>query len=794
MQTITLNLTNNVAGKREIIKPSLGADIKLSLKPFIDYIKKRAELERTSKSNFYKYIIQQFSQYPELQFPIALEDAGKYTELYELIYTALSPIINDEDHQYWALGTPLSGCFHYGTDAFYGVLMDQSNCSIRKDLDLPSRREMEKNMLNSFYGIILERFYNISMSGNQVIVNSIVDKDTHLLKYYRLNVDTRFLEVKANVELPDYNLKDVKDYIKDERNTLKILTKLIPPEIFSISGISVITLTDVTSEYALESIKNLVIEHSDSQKGQHPKEISIALKTLIGTDQVDFGLVPYLKLNNKLQINELSGFTSILIQLAKEQGNDEEEYDDLIEQYLLNPRTLIFPEITTEEYANYPMLKLLGSLSITSYALFPLYYNGKLVGCLELYTKKADEFNGSTLTKIEAAFPLLAQLFQNIIIDFNSDIQEIVTDKFTALQPSVQWRFHEAAYNYMQSGARERNLPIEPVFFKNVYPFYGAVDIRNSSIQRNESIRKDLYNHFEVLEQTITAIRQTITVCKENEIPHEESIWNYKHLEELSDREILKTEDYLQRQIPASLNNLKSIHPEVSLIVDRYFQLTSSEGKTYQHRERYEKSLQMINVAVTRHLDDFNAELQNIFPCYFEKFRTDGVEFDIYLGQSIAPKLPFNNQLLSTFRLKQLSVLAEIAQTTNNLGPYFSLPLETTQLIFVYEKPIDVSFRIDEQRFDVEGSYNIRYQMVKKRIDKAHIKDTDERLTQPGKIAIVYFNSAEAKEYTGYIKKLQKQGLLNDDLEYLDIEELQGVEGLKALRVGVSLKRAINFS
>jgi hypothetical protein len=794
MQTITLNLTNNVAGKREIIKPSLGADIKLSLKPFIDYIKKRAELERTSKSNFYKYIIQQFSQYPELQFPIAVEDAGKYTELYELIYTALSPIINDENQQYWALGTPLSGCFHYGTDAFYGVLMDKSNCSIRMDLDLPSRREMEKNMLSSFYGIILERFYNISMSGNQVIVNSIVDKDTHLLKYYRLNVDTRFLEVKANVELPDYNLKDVKDYIKDERNTLKILTKLIPPEIFSISGISVITLTDVTSEYALESIKNLVIEHSDSQKGQHPKDISIALKTLVGTDQIDFGLVPYLKLNNKLQINELSGFTSILIQLAKDQGEDEDQYDDLIEQYLLNPRTLIFPEITTDEYANYPMLKLLGLLDITSYALFPLYYNGKLVGCLELYTKKAYVFNGSTLTKIEAAFPLLAQLFQNIIIDFNNDIQEVVTDKFTALQPSVQWRFHEAAYNYMQSGARERNLPIEPVFFKNVYPFYGAVDIRNSSIQRNEAIRKDLYNHFEILEQTITAIRQTITVCKENEIPHEESIWNYKHLQELSDREILKTEDYLQRQIPASLNNLKSIHPEISSIVDRYFHLTRSEGKTYEHRERYEKSLQMINVAVTRHLDDFNAELQNIFPCYFEKFRTDGVEFDIYLGQSIAPKIPFNDQLLSNFRLKQLSVLAEIAQTTNNLGPYFSLPLETTQLIFVYEKPIDVSFRIDEQRFDVEGSYNIRYQMVKKRIDKAHIKDTDERLTQPGKIAIVYFNSAEAKEYAGYIKKLQKQGLLNDDLEYLDIEELQGVEGLKALRVGVSLKRAINFS
>ncbi|MES2829326.1 MAG: GAF domain-containing protein [Bacteroidota bacterium] len=791
MQTVTLNL--NHKPNAESVKKLIGTDIKLSLNPFIQYIKKRAETEQTTKINFYKYIIEQFNNYPELQYPIPVENAGNYTEIYELIYTALSPIINDEKQQFWAIGTPLSGCFHYGTDAFYNVLMDYSNCSLREDLSLPSKREMEKNMLSAFYNIILERFYNISMSGNQVVVNSIVDQHTHLMKYYRLNVDTRFLDIKANVELPDYRLNDVKDYIKDERNTLKILSKLIPPEIFSIEGISIITLTDVTSEYALESIKNLVIEHSDSQKGQYPKDISMALKTLVGTDQIDFGLVPYLKLNGQLQINELSGFTSILIQLAKENGLDEDQDHDLIADYLSNPRTLIFPEISEDEFTNYPMLKLLGKISVKSYALFPLFYNGKLVGCLELYTKDASQFNGGTLTKVEAAFPILAQLFQNIIIDFNNDIQDIITDKFTALQPSIQWRFNDAAYNYMQSGARERNLPIEPVFFRSVYPFYGAIDIRNSSIQRNSAIRKDLYAHFEVLENTITAIKGTSSICSESEIPKEEAVWNFKNLDELSDREILKTEDYLQRQIPTAFDNLKASHPELTEIIDEYFRLTGPNAKVFLHRERYEKSLQMINVAVTRHLDDFNAELQQIFPCYFEKFRTDGVEFDIYLGQSIAPKKPFNDDLLNNFRLKQLRVLAEIAQTTNNLGPYFSLPLETTQLIFVYDKPIDVSFRIDEQRFDVEGSYNIRYQMVKKRIDKAHIKGTEERLTQPGKIAIVYFNSAEAKEYVSYIKKLQKQGLLNDDLEYLDLEELQGVEGLKALRIGVSLKRPINF-
>ncbi|ACU04682.1 MULTISPECIES: GAF domain-containing protein [Pedobacter] len=782
MQAITLDLNKSISESGQHI---VGADIKLSLRPFIEYVEKRAEEEKTVKVNFYKYILGQFNAYPELKDPIPAENAQRYSELFELIYTALSPIITDEKEQYWALGTPISPRFHYGTNAFYSVFMDEGNCNLKADLKLPSKKEMEKNLLSAFYNIIMERFYNFSLTGNQFTIHSVIDPETHLLRYYRLNVDTRFLDVKTKTKLPEYNLKDVKDDIKDERNTLKILTRLIPPELFTIEGISIVTLTDVTGEYALETVKNLVIQHNESQQGLHTREIATALKTLVGTDQVDFGMIPYIKLNNKLQINELSGFNSILMQLAREQGQGDSEYNQLIDDYISQPRTLIFPEITEEEYLSYPMLKLLGTVGIKSYALFPLYYNAKLVGCLELYTKDPSLFNGHTLSKIEGSFPLLAQLFQGVIVDFNNDLQDVIMDKFTALQPSVQWRFHEAAYNYIQSGARDRNFPIEPVFFKNVYPFYAAIDIRNSSIQRNAAIRRDLYAHFEILESTLSAIREKASACTENEIPKGASVWSYKHLDELSDREIFKTEDYLQRQIPNALQHLKETYPEVEDVVNSYFTLTGDKGKIFENRERYEKSMQMINVAVTRHLDEFNAELQSIYPCYFEKFRTDGVEFDLYLGQSIAPGLSFPQGILHDFRLRQLRVLAEIARTTNNLGPYFSTPLETTQLIFVYEKLIDISFRIDEQRFDVEGSYNIRYQMVKKRIDKALIKGTSERLTQPGKIAIVYFNGAEAKEYIGYIKKLQAKRMLNDDLEHLELEELQGVEGLKALRIGV---------
>jgi hypothetical protein len=186
-------------------------------------------------------------------------------------------------------------------------------------------------------------------------------------------------------------------------------------------------------------------------------------------------------------------------------------------------------------------------------------------------------------------------------------------------------------------------------------------------------------------------------------------------------------------------------------------------------------------------MDMMKTEIQQAYPSYFEKFRTDGVEYDIYIGQSIAPDKPFSDIYLQNLRLMQLTSMAAIAKYSSALLPQLTRPIETTQLIFIHSQPIDIRFRKDEKRFDVEGAYNIRYHIVKKRIDKVTLKGGKERLTQPGKIALVYFSQKEADEYIGYIRYLQEQNILNHDLEELELEELQGVSGLKALRVGVAI-------
>jgi hypothetical protein len=178
-------------------------------------------------------------------------------------------------------------------------------------------------------------------------------------------------------------------------------------------------------------------------------------------------------------------------------------------------------------------------------------------------------------------------------------------------------------------------------------------------------------------------------------------------------------------------------------------------------------------------------EVQKVFPHYYQHFVTDGVEFNMYIGQSIVPGHSFNKLYLKNLRLWQLTHLIRIAQLNYKLQLELDLPLQTTQLVLSYNEAISIEFRTDERKFDVEGTHSARYEVIKKRIDKVYIRDSNERLVKVGTLAIVYSSSSEAREYSQYIKFLKKQHLLTGETERLELESLQGVDGLKALRINI---------
>lgn len=766
-----------------------GTDVVLTFKHFISYLEKIVAEEDTVKKNFFAYVLKKFRAKKELAGSLMLEDMPKYKDELTLAYSLLMPAIAREQEELWALGVPLTPTIFYGTNAFYDLLRDNETGGLKCEiLNTDNYEEHKKQKLQFIYTYILKKLFNFSLPHKGEMIHTIQDEVTGMPRYFRINIDPRFVEVFAKGGLPDIDFDQLQQQLVGHFDWQR-LYNLLPLSLFRFEGFSIITITDITAAQALENIKSIILNRSDNDSKDYYNNVIVSLQALAETPDVSFDMMPAVRVNGRLIFNDEACMHSLMVRTFMETGTGAEELINISEQYLNDPKVFFYRTITEADASQSTLLKGMRDRGVVSYALLPVYYNSNVAGILEAYSTKKGALTEAMLTRMEAATPLLAQFLQKSIDNFNSKVQGVIREKFTSLQPAVQWKFNEVAWHYLRDkDVAGQKAIMEDILFKNVYPLYAAVDIRNSTIERNAALKADLSTHLTVLKEAIEAIKEEQNIAIADELIYKCNKWLRLFEERDIDEDHNLVKDFLDYDVNDFLNHFKSTSPALARIVDNYYAMVNEEtGIAYANRRALEESIQTINGAINQYLEVFKTSAQESYPCYFEKFRTDGVEFDIYIGQSISPTHPYNSLYLKNLRLWQLTAMASIAKITHGLLPGLSKHLQTTQLIFVHSNSIDISFRNDERRFDVEGGYNIRYQVIKKRIDKVNVKQTGERLTQPGKIAIVYFNKREADEYVEYINYLQEKEILQPGIEYLDLEELQGVNGLKALRVDVNV-------
>lgn len=752
----------------------------LSFRPLVEYLKDRLKTEKSVKSEFYRFLLEKIEKDKVLLTSISAEELSKYKDTLELIFTILTPLMGDEDDLFWALSTPIPDQIFFGTNAFYKFFKDHDpKNKVTKDSE-----PVEKKQLKFIYNIILSRFYNFTYVLKNEIIYGHVNEESKLTQYYNIQTDTKFVDIKHKGDLPKINFEELGRYFQED-NELEYLITHLPLQNFCFEGFSIISITDVTLQNSIDGIRDALVNHNYQTEAY--THVIQALKSLSGNGDLEFGLMPFLTVNNKLVFDNKEFSQSMLINSAKAANLEEEVFYSLVDKYKENPKAIFVSAINDDQISKDPFLRVLKAAGVCSYSVLPVYYNNQLAGVLEVYSNHEVLVDDKLLSRLRPAMPLIGQLFQYSIEEFDAKMDEVLMDKFTALQPSVQWKFNEAVWHFLQSqNTNSKVKEIETVTFKHMYPLFGAIDIRNSTTERNKALKDDLNVLLNHLMDALKAIKKTVKLDLIDKLLFNCKDWIKQIGSFASSNEENRLREFLEVEVYPFLSIIKTNHPETAEIVNEYFTVIVPEtGAAYANRRQLEISMQLINTEVSQYLEKSQANLQASYPCYFAKFRTDGVEYDIYIGQEIAPEKPFDILYLKNIRLWQLTSMVDIARLSKSLIGEMPRPLETTQLIFIHSNAIDISFRNDERRFDVEGAYNIRYEVVKKRIDKVLIKGTSERLTQPHKISMVYFNQEEAKEYLEYIKYMQVQGYLTNDVELLDLDELQGVSGLKALRVGV---------
>jgi len=179
-----------------------------------------------------------------------------------------------------------------------------------------------------------------------------------------------------------------------------------------------------------------------------------------------------------------------------------------------------------------------------------------------------------------------------------------------------------------------------------------------------------------------------------------------------------------------------------------------------------------LNETISSYLELEEQAAQSIFPHYFEKQKTDGVDHQVYVGGSLVEDGGFDPLYLKSLRLWQLMVVCGIAARADRLSAELPLPLQATHLVLVQHARCRSGSASTRSASMSTARTTSATKIVKKRIDKALIRGTEERVTQPGKIAIVYGQVSEGQEYRGYLEYLRHLGYITDEVEELELGDL----------------------
>jgi hypothetical protein len=756
----------------------------LSIDPLLDFWRKKVAPNCPYMADMFTVFQKQIQETPELQGDIDdPEGAAEHTHIIAPLMSVAFPSSTWETEMAGAF-MPFQHRAIYCTPAYRSLLLDENG-------QVPGRLKGERNDLEyqravRAYAIILKRLYGIDGGFDSPLIRIVTDPANGLERHFQITPDFQFVQVGTvgrPRELSDRERERVIEHIANP----DVLKTILPPKDFIFRGFTVVRAVDVTESEITSALERDLIDQESIFSADGFKRLQSRLRTLFGQPALKASLAA-LQGDKVLILND--GHTSSANCLFTNSSHIplKDLKDSVWLQAADQKEILRIPDLSKE-----PNLcaaeKDAVAHGVRALLIAPLVFGADTIGTFWIKTHEANGLGAVDVEKMRHIAPLFTMALKRGLDDMNNEIQAVIKEKCTAVHPSVEWRFRNAAVDHMERLRQGNPSEMEPIIFKDVIPLFGQSDIRGSSEARVQAVQADLTQQLGLAGAIMRRAAEIKSWPLIDEFSYRIDQRIARIKSGLSTEEESAVAFFLQEEVEPSFSELRAIGPGVSHAIDQYNQAVDPHtGVVYRKRKAFEESVSTLNERLSNYLDRQQNEAQQVFPHYFEKHQTDGIDYVVYLGASMHPHGKHNAFFLKNLSLWQFTVACGLAWHTRQIHTELKVPLDTCHLILVNHTPLSIRFRYDEKRFDVDGAYDVRHEIIKSRLDKAMVKGGQERLTQPGQIAVVYSHPKEGRDIRRHIDYLQARGQLLEDLEAIDLEDLPGVRGLKALRVSVNLE------
>jgi len=757
----------------------------ISFKKYLDVLEHIRYNDRLEyRANYAESLIERTRNFKELKD--GFQDISILEKNKDLIRSLLADLFPTglTRNEIKAASIPLSNITFNYTERFKDILKDAG-----KDFEIELRNISDDEFYVFCCCLILQSYFKKDIKSTIPFYYDIPNKQG-IMKHYKITVNSDFTEIypTEGAKIPS---DDILDMLLENLDDFKLWKKYFPSQSWILKGFTIISLVDCTSEVALSDLKSSMIE-IDPEDLNPNENLTEIFKSYFDVAELNFGLMTFNKKEQKLE--KLPIYESVLTNHILDfwiNAFDEEARINTFNNLSHNSKPIVVSNVNNldESVRQLPSFNILKDNNVNSFMVIPIMKDNDLLAIMEFTSPIAGSFNGLKLKKMEFFSDMILFSLSRFYFEKNYQIEAIIQREYTSIHDSVVWKFRNEAEKYFTASLGKKIYTLKQISFKNLTPLFGVSDIRSSSEKRFNLMLQDLNQQIEWLIDILALTNSDSEKFAlaldvfENELNNEIKADTEQRFQRLLREEI---HPFLQARL-----EMKSSREVKTKIKDYFSQVLSQTDLFYNHRKKLDDSITLLNRKLADMLDENQIKAQQIFPHYYERFKSDGVEHNLYIGHNIAPELHYTSKVVHKLRYWQLKTICRMELEFQSFKKDLPIPLDIASLIFVYNEKIDIRFRMDEKRFDVDGAYNSYYEIIKKRLDKAHVKDSPERITAPGKITIVYFGMENQKEYLEYVTKLQKKGILEHDVEFLKVEDLQGITGLLALRVSISQESTV---
>src|SRR5262249_54315932 len=388
---------------------------------------------------------QALQEAPALLEPIA--DGSVIAQHQEIVDTLMSVIFPR------ASGAEVLGArlwpFHwrsfFGTPAFARRLLAEDGC-------MRGRPNVESGLIEQIrimyaYALVLERVYDLKVDFAYPLIYTATDPDTGLDCHFKAMWNTRFVEVHTVGEIPPMT-EALRTQVLANLGNTRALMDLLPPEHFILHGFLMLNALEVTDQEVLSSLKRDLIDRESLLSTPRFHSLQAKLRTLLRRPELSLGLAAV----QGEQLWLLHGEAEIAYHCiyADSQHYAMSELVGSVFERVFTHGELVLIEDLAAYAPRSAVEDALLQQGVRNLVVAPLLYQNTVIGALELLSPRPGSLHAMNTVKLQEVLPLFAMAVQRCMDELDTRIQAIIKEQCTAIHPTVEWRFRQAAIRWTE--------------------------------------------------------------------------------------------------------------------------------------------------------------------------------------------------------------------------------------------------------------------------------------------------------------------------------------------------------